>query len=328
MRKTRIIGSATVRTHPSLALIKYWGKLDSKRNLPATPSIAVGLAELTCTTHVEIHALGGAVEDTVIVNRSPQDPARFADFFRALRTMTLAEGREEPFSIHAQSELNFPPSAGLASSSAGFAALSLACIQALGMNTGQASALARTGSASAARAVFGGFTLLSAGAKTAVPLFDSGFWPDLRIIVVEVTKSPKSISSREAMERCRKESPLYPAWVDDAPTLAAMARNALEKRDLSILGPLIRQSSMRMFAVMLSVQEPIRYWEPGTLHILDLLETLRKEGLGVWETMDAGPQVKIVCEKKDAMTLVKRIEHSMPDFLVRICTVAPEPGGI
>jgi diphosphomevalonate decarboxylase len=305
---------------PSLALIKYWGKADKVQNLPATPSLAVSLRDLRTETRVWALPMAGAVSpnDRMVVNGSLQAPERHAAFFDAVRAQL---GRLD-LAFWAESTNNFPTAAGLASSSSGFAALALGCLAAAGtVGPGSLddpavlaglSRLARVGSGSAARALFGGFTLLPAGSEAAEPLHPAGHWPELRVIVVRVCEAAKALSSRGGMEQTRRTSPYYPAWVADAPAVCAQARGALAARDLDRLGPLVRASYLRMFATMFAADPPIIYWQPESLALIKLCEGLRADGLPAWETMDAGPQVKIFTLASAADQVLAAIRRELP----------------
>jgi diphosphomevalonate decarboxylase len=196
---------AVCRAGPSLALVKYWGKSARGDNLPATPSLAVTLGGVHTETRAAVRSTA-EMADTMTVGGAIQDPARYSSFFDALRR-TL----EIPARFNAASTNTFPTSAGLASSSSGFAALAGACARAAGCDPSPAdlSAIARAGSASAARSVFGGFVLLPAGARRALQICAPDHWPDLRIVVAVTHRAPKPIASRRAMEETRSSSPYY-----------------------------------------------------------------------------------------------------------------------
>jgi len=304
----------TVRAYPSLAMIKYWGKKDEPGNIPATSSLAVTLDSLWTESHIE-----RGEKDLVILNGTEQDPERFRSFFEQARGILNSHIR-----FKCQSDNHFPTAAGLASSSSGFAALALGINALTGgsMSPRGVSSLARVGSASAARAVFGGFTVLPAGAVSAVPLHEHSFWPDLRVIVVSVSKSRKTVPSRPAMEHSKQTSPFYDTWVKDSEDLYRRALNALEQKDLNGLGPLIRMSYLRMFSTMFSSAPPLIYWLPASLGIIHLCSQLREEGIGAWETMDAGPQVKIFCLKEDGDAISRRVAEEFPE-----CTVFSDQVG-
>ena len=49
----------------------------------------------------------------------------------------------------------------------------------------------------------------------------------------------------------------------------------------------------------MSSRPPIFYWRPGTLEVLEAVRRLRADGVGAWATMDAGPNVHVICEPAD-----------------------------
>ncbi len=279
--------SAVCTASPSLALTKYWGKVDGGANIPATSSLAVTLRELSSTTRVE--RSGGT--DTVLIDGVPQSESRFAPVFEAIRAET---GSAERFLV--ESSNNFPTAAGLASSSSGIAALVCAVNALLGseLPAWKLSRIARVGSGSAARAVFGGFTVLPAGGTEAQPVYDADHWPELRVVVAVLQSAPKAVSSREAMERVRRTSPYFGPWMETAEELFAEAREALSIRDLERLGHAMRLSYLRMFSTMFAADPPVLYWQARSLAVIHACEDLRREGVPAYETMDAGPQIKVL----------------------------------
>jgi len=302
---------------PSLALVKYWGKRSAEDNTPATGSLAVTLGTLESRTEVTWDD-----RDSVVVNGSPQPLERFAGFLGSLKAGLGVVDR----GIAVTSVNNFPTAAGLASSSSGFAALAgaVAALAGVPVAPERLSALARLGSGSATRSVFGGFTVFDAGATQAVPEQDEGFWPGFRVVLAIVREEAKATSSRVAMETSRRTSPYYGPWVDTSPALLSSAREALAHRDWARLGPLVRQSYLRMFATMFTAEPPLLYWKPESLALIQALEALRAEGFTAWETMDAGPQVKIFCPEDQAGALVAELSRRVPE--VRFLTAAPGPG--
>jgi len=303
--------------HPSLALIKYWGKQNKKHNIPATPSLAVTLEDLKTETTAFI--LKNAAEDRIIVNGKEQDINRYKTYLRILKKK--AGFRNNPdCGIYAESISNFPPSAGLASSSSGFAALTAAVFAASekDLSLKDISKVSRLGSASAARSVYGGFTVLRNGALSAEQLFGPDWWKDFRVIIMEVSKSEKKIPSREAMNIAAGTSPCYKSWLKNSRTLFKEAINALENKDIEQLGPLVRTSYLRMFSTMFSSAPPVIYWEPLSLEIIKKCSEWRESGLQAWETMDAGPQVKIFTIENQVSKICSRIKQDFPDINFRI----------
>jgi len=200
------------------------------------------------------------------------------------------------------SENSVPTAAGLASSASGFAALALAASRAAGLNLSpeQLSVLARRGSGSAARSIFGGFARMAAGTSPdgsdayATPIAEGDGWA-LRLIVAVTAEGPKAIGSTEAMDRTMRTSPYYDGWITSVPRDLQEARAAIVERDLPRLGALAERNALRMHASAMAADPPILYWTPATLSAMDTVRTLRANGVPAFFTIDAGPHVKVLC---------------------------------
>ena len=190
----------TARANSNIALIKYWGKKDERLNTPAVGSISLTLDGLHTTTTVVFEQ--NLENDILVLNGSPasadeaQRVSRFLDLVRAEAGVS--------WKARVQSENNFPTAAGLASSASGFAALALAGSRAAGLEMSMAklSLLARRGSGSAARSVFGGFVEMTAGTRPdgsdslARQLHEKSHW-DIRLIVALTSESSKKTGSTQ-----------------------------------------------------------------------------------------------------------------------------------
>jgi len=289
---------------PSLALVKYWGKQRGAIPRPATSSLAIGIESLHSYCRVQ---LTDKEEDKVFLHDQLQDPQRYRPFFDHLRQCLNLKG----VGFQAECWNDFPGSAGFASSSSGFAALAMASVHSLERELPRAtlSKIAGRGSLSAARAVWGGFTTLKAGAVKAEALLDSHHWPDLRVLLIEVDKQPKPVSSRMAMERSRRESPFYHSWLKYSRRWFRQAQGAVEQRDLEQLGEIMGLSYRSMFAQMLTCKDPVLYWKPDSIKWIRYCQEARSQGIPLWETMDAGPQVKILTLKEHIPGLQKDLEE-------------------
>ncbi|SIQ39768.1 diphosphomevalonate decarboxylase [Alkalispirochaeta americana] len=324
--------------HPSLAVAKYWGKQTGAINTAATPSVAITLGAIAARTTLTVDCASEGDQpcrDQVVLNGVSQDPRRFRPFFDAVReVITLNCPHQDGGSDQAgeclfftvRSDNDFPTAAGLASSAAGFAALAASALTAtLGERPPEEiSRLARIGSGSACRSVYGGFTRWDAGAPAAEQLYPETWWPDLRVVVLPVSSAEKPLSSRDAMNRTRDTSPFYDAWVADAPSLAGETREAIAQRDLERLGQTARLSYLRMFSTMFAAAPPIMYWLPQSLEIIRGLEELRRMGLPVWETMDAGPQVKVITDAAHA----RQVAEEFRDLLVSPAIISEVGPGV
>ena len=284
------IRSTTAVAHPNIALLKYWGKQDAPGNLPATPSLSITLDALTTTTRV-----ADSAGDSVTLNGAPVDDPRIA--------RALVDWRREydipPLAI--TTENNFPTAAGLASSASGFAALATA-IDAhcgLGLPPAHRSALARRGSASAARSMHGGFATLSEPDWRAEPLKESEHWP-LKVVIAITSTERKTVSSQEGMTISKRTSPYFEAWVSSNTSAFAAMRDTVLTRNFGQLAELAEASCLGMHALMMSGQPGLLYWNAPTLDCIHTIRSLREAGHNVFFTVDAGPQVKAVCEAPHA----------------------------
>ena len=287
----------TAVAHPNIALLKYWGKQDAPGNLPATPSLSITLDGLTTTTTV---AEAGA--DRFSLNGQPAADAK------VLRTLASWR-RDQPIPpLAICSRNNFPTSAGLASSASGFAALATAVDAhcGLGLSKAEISELARRGSASAARSIHGGFVALAGPDWRAQQLLPSTAWP-LRVVVAIVATEPKAVPSTAGMERSRTTSPYFDAWVASAALDFAAMQQAVSAKDFPALADLAEASCLKMHALMLSSRPPLLYWNGATVECLRTIRELRAKGCQAFATVDAGPQVKAVCEPKHA----ERVEAAL-----------------
>ncbi|THD05131.1 diphosphomevalonate decarboxylase [Rhodanobacter lindaniclasticus] len=289
---------ATAQAQPNIALVKYWGKRDTRLNLPVTGSLSITLDALWTRTRVEFDAL--LRHDELRLNGA-EDPATLARASACLDLLRRRAGTALRARIDTRN--NFPTAAGLASSASGFAALVVAADAALGLGLDRRtlSMLARQGSGSAARSLFGGFVGMAAGQRddgadaVAQPLLDAAAWP-LAVVVAVTSDRRKHVGSGAGMERSRRTSPFYPAWLDSAAADLAAAQRAVQARDFAALAELSEHNCLKMHAVMQSSRPPLLYWNGATVDCMQRIRALREDaGEQVFFTVDAGAQVKAVC---------------------------------
>ena len=121
---------ATATAQPNIALVKYWGKRDTSRNLPAVGSISITLRELHTEMCVEPDA--SLDDDLLVVNGEPNTLMRNR-VSECLDTIAgVSRERARVTSNH-----NFPIAAGLASSASAFAALVVSSSEAYGRPFGR-----------------------------------------------------------------------------------------------------------------------------------------------------------------------------------------------
>lgn len=288
---------ATARAHPNIALVKYWGKRDEALILPHQSSLSITLAPLAVVTTVRF----GAGEDLVEINGKI---AQGTERDRVLRVVDEIRRGNSLGHVHVESHGDFPASAGLASSAAAFAALSVAARAAAGLpaNPSAASLLARLGSGSACRSIQGGFCVWRRGElpdgndSYAEQHFDENHWPELRMLVAMVSREEKEVKSRDGMKSTVETSPYYPAWAKDAEAEIPRALDFIRRRDLEALGELSERNAWRMHATALAADPPLCYLKPETLALIQSLREARRAGIPVWFTLDAGPNPVILTD--------------------------------
>ncbi len=308
------------RAFPNIALTKYWGKRDEDLNLPFTSSVSVTLDSLPTIIRVEFHR--HLTRDQLRVNGqrvSVSAEARVVQFLDHVRTLAGTGLRAQ-----VASTAEAPMGAGLASSSAAFAALALAAVRALDLSLEPSalSRLARRGSGSACRSLFAGFVEWSAGERAdgqdsvAYALHPPEHWP-MALLVLVLTAEPKRMSSRDAMRHTVATSPFYPAFREMAASDMLEVRAALAARAWARLGPVVEAHALAMHAAALAARPAISFWHPDTVRVLEEVQGLRTAGFTAYCTLDAGPNPVVLCPPEEAREVARHLrERIHPAALV------------
>jgi diphosphomevalonate decarboxylase len=307
---------ATAVANPNIAFIKYWGKADQALNLPANPSLSMNLAALTTATTVEFRP--GLPFDMVTIDGQVASGATQGRVVAHLDRVRALAGIEDRAWVASRSD--FPAGTGLASSASGFAALTLAATRAAGLDLAEAelSRLARLGSGSACRSVPAGFVLWEGDSDRtsfARQVAPPGYW-ELRDVVAIVTREHKRVGSQQG-HSLAQTSPFHTSRLAAVPGLLATVRRGIEERNLVALGPAMEADALAMHGVMMTSRPSLLYWLPGTVAVLQAVRTWRAEGLAVYFSLDAGPNVHCFCAVGDAAGVEKRL-RSVPGVTAAI----------
>jgi diphosphomevalonate decarboxylase len=298
---------ATAQAHPNIALIKYWGNRDQALRLPSNPSLSMNMGSLRTTTTVEFDP--SLKEDVLVLSgREISGPgrervSRFLDHVRRMADIALG--------ARVESHNNFPSGAGLASSASGFAALAVAASAAAGLRLSEAelSRLARLGSGSACRSVPGGFVEWALGtddqSSFAYSIAPADYW-DVRDVVALVDTGHKEVGSTEG-HGMADTSPLQAVRVATAPDRLAKARSAILNRDFAALAEVVELDSLMMHAVMITSSPSLMYWQPATVAVMQAVVRWRSMGLAACTTIDAGPNVHVLCTADAAPEVEQRL---------------------
>jgi diphosphomevalonate decarboxylase len=313
---------AVAEANTNIALVKYWGKRSTRLNLPAVGSLSLTLDGLTTRTEVRFDSqlagdqltLNGLVEGGTPLKRV----AALLDLVRERSAIRQ----------HAQvlSSNNFPTAAGLASSASAFAALAVAAAHAAGLSldTQALSQLARRGSGSAARSLFGGFVHLHRGDREdgadciaeAVPGADE--W-GVRLVVAVTSQAPKDTLSTDGMRTTAESSPYYAAWLASSEPDLRAARKAIAARDLEALGAVTERSCLAMHASAMAARPAVVYFSAATIAGYHAVQAMRAAGLPAWFTCDAGPHVKALTDAVHADEVARRLAAVPGVLSTRVC---------
>lgn len=300
---------ATALAPANIAFVKYWGKRDEALRLPLNGSVSMNLSHTFSTTtvdfsleyqHDQIELLG--------VDFAAKEKLRIIQHLDRIRAVAASSWRAKVVTQN-----NFPKGTGIAASASGFAALTLAAVGALGVKLSEKelTILARLGSGSACRSIPDGFVEWKVGSPTggsedsyAWSLFPADWW-DLRDILLVVSDCEKKTSTTAGMERV-KTSPLLAERLRRVPARIVKIKQALLKRDLWLLGTISEEDCLEMHRVMQTQEPPLNYSSKTTLEVLAAVKNWRQQGLEVYFTIDAGPNVHLICEGKNQAKVLAR----------------------
>lgn len=289
---------STARAHANVAIAKYWGKRDTALNLPFVDSVSFNIANLqTETTAVWDEE---DFRDALSINGWQVPAHTMGRMQRILDEIRAQKGWNKRCVL--TSNNNFPHSTGLASSASGFAAAAAAATTAAGLaySEPELSKLARLGSGSASRSIPGGWVRWHAGQKEdgsdsyAQTIAPAEHWP-LYVFVVQISDTPKEVSSTDAMLRCQ-QSPYWPVYLEQASKAADQATTAILHKDFAALRHAMHSNAFQLHALTLTCDPPICYFTSKSLELVRHVMRACK-GLNICCTMDAGSNVVILSEE-------------------------------
>ncbi len=301
--------SAKAVSHPNIAFIKYWGNRDSSLRIPVNGSISMNMAELETITTVTFTPSLSA--DQLTLNGKKADPGqvqRVTDFLDIIRKMAGFN-----FFADVVSTNNFPTGAGIASSAAAFSALALAGSKAAGLELDEKTLtrLARRGSGSASRSIPDGFVEWLPGSTDedsySISLASASSW-DLRDVIAVVAADEKKTGSSEG-HGLAGTSPFQTTRVADAPRRLSICREAIISHDFDKLSAVMELDSDMMHAVMMTSTPALFYWEPASLRIIKSVPMWRNQGIPCAYTIDAGPNVHILCPASSKDDISSRLSN-------------------
>ncbi|KAJ3683138.1 hypothetical protein LUZ60_013365 [Juncus effusus] len=329
--------TATGRSPTNIAVIKYWGKRDEELILPINDSISLTLDPLHLSATTTAAVSPKFEKDRMWLNGKEMSLAteryqkclneirkRASEFSDEKRGIKIKKEDWQKLHVHISSYNNFPTAAGLASSAAGFACLvfTLAKLMNVKEDLGEISSIARQGSGSACRSLYGGFVKWAMGNNAdgsdscAIQLADENHWTDLVIIIAVVSSKQKETSSTSGMRETVETSTLIEHRAKSVvPERIVKMQEAINKKDFEWFTKLACKDSNQFHAVCLDTSPPIFYMNDTSHRIINLVERWnRSEGTPqVAYTFDAGPNAVLISpNRKTAALLLQRLLVQFP----------------
>lgn len=315
-----------VKAPSNIALIKYWGKSDSTQQWPANSSVSMTLKHAYTQTKVSKIDLA---TDQIIYNG--EDLAKDCDFVKKINVhlaLLRKWTNQTPTSLRVETFNSFPSDCGIASSASGMAALTISATAALtdaksfaelhskGFSKEALAHYARLGSGSACRSLYGGFVTWQRGpspqSQSVRQLFSENHWHLCNAIVL-VSSTQKKVSSRDA-HAYAWSSPLFKPRLSYLSERMSHLTSALEHRDFELLGTLAEQDALEMHSIIMTANPALNYLTSQTIELICWLREERAKGnLFAYFTIDAGPNMHILCEPANKNKVAELIASRFPN---------------
>ena len=302
-----------VKSYANIAIVKYWGKKDAKKMIPATSSISLTLNDMFTETEMEF--ISG--EDIKISVEKEMKNGDYKDKFSNMTDLFYLNGELQD-SVHTEkiskvvdlfrenrsqkvkisTTNNMPTAAGLSSSSSGLSAVIKACNKLFGKNYTQSelAQISKFGSGSSSRSFFGP---IAAWDKDTGEIYEVRTDLKLAMIVLVLNENKKEISSRNGMELCAKTSTYFDEWVKQSEIDFVNMKKYLAENNFEKVGILTEENALRMHKTTETANPPFTYFNEKTYEAMDFVKNLRNNGEKCYFTMDAGSNVKVLCLEED-----------------------------
>ncbi|KAF1392924.1 hypothetical protein PFLUV_G00033080 [Perca fluviatilis] len=315
----------------NIAVIKYWGKRDEELILPINSSLSVTLHQDQLKTTTTVATSRSFQEDRIWLNGKEEDIThpRLQSCLREIRRLARKRSNDgDPaldstclsHKVHICSVNNFPTAAGLASSAAGFACLVYTLARVFGVE-GELSAIARQGSGSACRSMYGGFVQWIMGQKDdgkdslAQQVEPETHWPELRVLVLVASAERKPVGSTSGMQTSVQTSCLLKHRAESVvPGRMAEMIEAVRRKDFAAFAELTMKDSNQFHATCLDTYPPIFYLNSVSQQVINLVHRYNRHygEIRLAYTFDAGPNAVIYTLQQHVPEFVQAVEHFFP----------------
>ena len=296
---------ATAKGPINIALIKYWGKNSEELITPLNNSISLTLDTNTFYTQTTVTiSPSDNNKITLTINNEHSEVTKrilsVIEKFKAIAKLTT------PHSFLIQSINTFPTASGCASSASSMAALVTCLDKALNtqLTKEELSSIARLGSGSACRSIFGGIVEWEkdGGEKShSVQLYDEDYWK-LKVMLIIVDNSKKEVSSSKGMQLSKETSEFMKYRVEHVVQKHLKeAKTALKEKIFESLGRVIMKDTNNFHAVCRDTFPTINYLNAQSEFIIKCVNEInhRNKKIICAYSFDAGANAFVIYEEKN-----------------------------
>lgn len=224
--------------------------------------------------------------------------------------------------IHIDSNNNFPTAAGLASSASGYACLVFSLAELYGIKKQELSDIARMGSGSACRSMFGGFVQWHKGVShdgkdsVAKQICPASHWPDLHVLILVVNDNKKKTGSTNGMARSVVTSELIKYRVEKCvPQRISSITQAIKEKNFQKFAEITMKDSNQFHAICLDTFPPVVYMNEVSHAIVNYVHLFNKaeQETKVCYTFDAGPNACLFVLEKNLKKVLSFVNHVFPN---------------
>ena len=289
-----------VKSYANIAIIKYWGKKDPIKMIPATSSISLTLENLFTETEISFITREEAIEktgqasDLLYINGELQNEEQIKKITKVVNL--FRDDRNQLVKIDTTN--NMPTEAGLSSSSSGLSAAIKACNKLFDKNLSreELAQISKFASGSSSRSFFGPIGMWD---KNTGEVSEVKTDLKLAMIVLVLNEEKKIISSRKGMALCMETSTSFDEWIRQSEIDFENMKKYLSEGDFSKVGDLTEENALRMHETTKNANPPFTYLTQKSFDAMEYVKELRKQGEKCYFTMDAGPNVKVLCLEED-----------------------------
>ena len=309
----------------NIALVKYWGKHGVQ--LPSNPNLSFTLSECNTTTELQWQEGNGKVDLVLNGESKERYTARIRDYIRSIDSELPMLMKLD---LHIDSTNTFPHSAGIASSASAMSCLALCLCSMEEEITGKklprdkffqkASNIARLGSGSAARSIYGGFVswgksekLPGSSDKYATPLHMEVHesFSGLRDTILIVDERIKPVSSRAGHKRMAKHPYAQQRFRQARKNFTDLAE-ALKKGDAPNFIRIVEAEALGLHSLMMSSNPGYILLKANTLNIIHRIKAFRELScIPFCFTLDAGPNVHLLYHESDSAAVEELITEEL-----------------